>query len=112
MDNRLVVSAISLGGERQPLAILDGFSDDPAALRRYAATQPFETAHNHYPGRRAPLPESYWSGRGRLLAKVIAETFGLVGTIRLIDASFSIVTTPREALTVHQRLPHCDAFAA
>ncbi|WP_447406945.1 DUF6445 family protein, partial [Clostridium perfringens] len=30
----------------------------------------------------------------------------------MVDASFSIVTTPPEKLDVRQRVPHCDAFRA
>lgn len=46
----------------------------------------------------------------QLMSSAIERSFGLAGPIRLIDASFSILTTPPKDLSVAQRLPHCDAF--
>src|SRR3546814_19652522 len=46
------------------------------------------------------------------MAAAARLVFGVAGEVRLIDASFSIVATPAEALSVVQRVPHCDAFTA
>lgn len=101
----------SFGAEAQPLCILDDFAPDPAALRGYAAAARFEAAHNHYPGVRAELPpEDYLAHQMPLIAAAVAEAFGRRGPVEVIDASFSTVCTPADALSVPQRLPHCDAF--
>lgn len=102
----------SIGGEAQPLAILDGFSSDPDALRAFAADAAFEPARNHYPGVRAALPAAYLTAQLPVIAAAAAEAFGRRGAVEVIDASFSIVSTRPGELTVPQRLPHVDAFAA
>src|SRR5690606_21477890 len=47
-----------------------------------------------------------------IIAAAARLVFGVAGEARLIDASFSIVATPAAALSVVQRVPHCDAFTA
>ena len=98
-----------IGVERQPLVVIDDFAPDPEALRAAAFAGRFETAGEHYPGIRAPLPADYFSGQQAVLATVLREVFGHRQTMRVLDASFSIVTTPPAALATAQRLPHVDA---
>ena len=99
------------GREREPVVVIDDFAADPFALRDAAVRADFSAALNHYPGIRAPLPEDYLPVQLDVLAATLREVFGAERAARTIDASFSIVTTPADALTVPQRLPHCDAFA-
>lgn len=101
----------AIGEEAQPLCLLDDFAPDPGALRDFAAAAAFEPALHHYPGIRAALPEGYFEARLPAIAAAAAEAFGRRGPITVIDASFAIVTTPVEALSIAQRLPHVDAFA-
>lgn len=101
-----------IGAEAQPLVILDDFAAEPDALRDAAAGASFTPALNYYPGIRAELPAAYVAAQLPLIATAVAGAFGRSGPVTLIDASFSIVTTPAEALAVPQRLPHVDAFAA
>lgn len=101
-----------IGIERQPLVSIDGFAADPDALRAAATAARFGPAAHHYPGIRAPLPADYLRDQRQILTDVLGETFGHRGRVDVIDASFSIVTTPPAALAMPQRLPHCDAFAA
>ncbi len=100
----------SIGAEAQPLCILDDFAPDPEALREYAAAARFEAGRNHYPGVRAELPGDYLATRLPLIAETAARAFGGSGPVEVIDASFSIVCTSADALSVPQRLPHVDAF--
>ena len=102
----------SIGREAQPLVVFDQFAADPDSLRRSAAAATFGPAANHYPGVRADLPTGYLAGQWPAITAAIALAYGHRGPVRLIDASFSIVTTPADALSVRQRLPHCDAFGA
>lgn len=106
------VAVDSIGAEAQPLVILDDFAPDPDALRIHAAAADFFPAFNHYPGVRADLPPSYLDTQLPIIAAAAAQAFGRTGPVTVIDASFSIVSTPAEALTLPQRLPHIDAFTA
>ena len=106
LDVRLV------GRERHAVVVIDGFADDPDAWRAAAATPPFGPARHAYPGVRADLPPDYWPRHGARVAAAVAAILGRPGGHRVIDGSFSIVTTPRDRLTVSQRLPHCDAHGA
>ncbi len=106
------VSVRAIGAEAQPLVTIDGFAPDPDALRAAAIASRFTSAGYHYPGLRAPLPSNYMEHAMPLIAEALETGFGHRGEIRLIDASFSIVTTPPAALTPQQRVPHCDAFGA
>ena len=103
------IVARRIGTEQQPIVIVDGFHPDPDALRATAAATPFGAAHRHYPGIRAPLPTDYFSSVRPVFAPVLRDVFGHVAGIDLIDASFSIVTTPPADLTLEQRIPHVDA---
>lgn len=106
------ITVKTIGRERRPVAIIDGFAANPDAIRAAALAATFGPAAHHYPGLRAPLPDEYLAAQQPILAEVTATVFGLSGETELIDASFSVVTTPPTELSVRQRLPHCDAFAA
>ena len=105
------IVARRIGAEQQPVVTVDGFHPDPDALRVAAANTPFGPARRHYPGLRAPLPADYFQRVRPVLAPVLRDVFGQAA-IDLIDASFSIVTTPPADLTLEQRLPHVDAVDA
>ena len=99
----------TIGREGQVVAVVDGFAADPDALRALAATRRFGPARHAYPGVRAELPPDYWSDQRAAVAQAVEAILGCADDHRVIDASFSIVTTPRDRLTVAQRLPHGDA---
>lgn len=104
------VSIRSIGAEAQPLVTLDGFAPDPDGLRSAAIASRFGAAAHYYPGIRAPLPEDYWAVQRPIVAAALASAFGAQRGFAVIDSSFSIVTRSPAALTMKQRLPHCDAF--
>ena len=106
---RASIAARRIGTEGQPIAIVDGFHPDPDALRAHAAGSAFDAGLNHYPGIRAALPESYARDALPVIARAAREAWGHGGGVDLLDASFSIVTTPPAELGVPQRLPHADA---
>jgi len=108
--SRPAISTRTIGEEGEPLVTVDGFAPDPSALRDAASATSFGPAGQHYPGIRAPLPEGYLRGQMPLLASIIGKAFGRCRRVHVIDASFSIVTTPPDALSIKQRLPHVDAF--
>ncbi len=105
------ISINRIGGDGQPVVVIDNFFPDAEMLRAVAQTSSFGPARNLYPGIRAPLPDGYWSRtQVRLCETIIARAFDLKGAMTIIDSSFSMVTTPRDQLSVGQRLPHADAF--
>ncbi|MDZ4306886.1 DUF6445 family protein [Allopontixanthobacter sp.] len=104
------IAARLIGSERQPLVVVDGFAADPDALRADATTRLFEPAGRNYPGVRAPLPSSYLRDVHATLATILREVFGFRKRIVPLDASFSIVTTVPEQLSLEQRLPHVDSI--
>lgn len=99
----------TIGTEAQPLVILDDFAPDPDRLRSFAQAADFTPALNHFPGVRAALPAAYLATQLPIIAAA-AKAFGRTGPITVVDASFSIVSTPAPDLTIPQRLPHIDAF--
>lgn len=99
-----------IGNEGQPLIALDDFAPDADALRTAALAAEFIPGLHHYPGLRAPLPETYLRDQLPVITHALSEAFGHAVQVEMIDASFSIVTTPPTKLTVQQRLPHVDAF--
>lgn len=109
---RPTITARRIGREEQPVVVVDGFHPDPDGLRAHAVASAFEPARHHYPGTRAALPPDYFDAVRPALALVLREVFGVAGGTDLIDASFSIVTTPPDRLSVPQRLPHVDAVDA
>ncbi|MES2453376.1 MAG: DUF6445 family protein [Pseudomonadota bacterium] len=100
-----------LGREKQPLVVIDNFAPNPDALRAAALAARFSPAEQYYPGIRAPLPTGYIPEQQPVIATIAADVFGQTGLAQVIDASFSMVTSEPAALSVAQRLPHCDAFA-
>lgn len=105
------IAVCSVGVEHEPIAVIDDFAVDPDALRAAAVVARFEPGRHHYPGLRADLPPAYLRDQAPAIVAALAQAFGHHGRIDIIDASFSIVTTPPADLSVPQRLPHCDAFA-
>ncbi len=106
------VAVESIGAEAQPLVILDDFAADPGGLRNFAAAADFAPALNHFPGVRAELPDDYLAKQLPIITAAVAEAFGRTGPVLVVDASFSIVSTPAAMLSIPQRLPHIDAFTA
>lgn len=100
-----------IGVEAQPLVVIDDFAPDPDALRAAAIGTRFAAAAHYYPGTRAPLSADYLPTQRPLIAAALAQAFDAQAGFHLIDASFSLVTRTPAALTIGQRLPHCDAHA-
>lgn len=101
-----------IGEAGEPLIVVDGFANDPDALRAAAIDADFGPADQQYPGIRAALPPTYLKDQLPVIAGALGRHFGRVRRIHVIDASFSIVTARPDALHIRQRLPHVDAYGA
>lgn len=98
------------GLEREPVAVIDGFSPDPDRLRRIAADAGYEGNDLYYPGVKAAVPADYFVDVRDVVAAVMRDVFDLKKGADVLRAAFSIVTTPPHLLSVEQRLPHVDSL--
>lgn len=94
------------GAEAQPVVVIDGFAD-AARFRDDAAFLSFAPIGPHYPGVRALVAPPLLRPLLAKLEPLVADIFGGRG-LDVVDAFYSIVTTPPSALTPIQRLPHFD----
>ena len=107
------VELLHVGAEREPVVVIDAASGDAAALVALAAERttfaPATLAGSGYPGLLGPAPIAYLDAMVRFVLPLIAAHFG---TGMLVPArargNFSLVTTPPDALTPDQRVPHVD----
>jgi Family of unknown function (DUF6445) len=105
------VTVHCIGEEREPVAVIENFAPEPLALREHAITCRFNSTDDHYPGLKAPVAADYLAQQWPILAPIFKEVFGVSGKVSVLDATYALVTTPPEALTLEQRLPHVDALA-
>ena len=101
------ISIERVGDEGIPVVLIDDFVPRPDLLSDDAAMLGFAPMGVHYPGVRAVVAPAVVRRFVDPLAPLIAEIFG-VRDCRVVDALYSLVTTPPEALTPIQRLPHFD----
>lgn len=103
------------GQNRQPVVTIDGMTSDVvSAVTAAARLAPFPPSQTYYPGLRrifGPRDAAAHAYACRLLetaAPFIGGAFDANG-FDLIEASFSIVTAPPDALAPAQRAPHFDS---
>lgn len=104
------ISVHRQGREGAAVIVIDGFAPDPALLVDDAATRTFAPIGPHYPGIRAVVPPAMIADLVAALQPVAAEAFG-TGALEMVEAYYSLVTTPPAALAPIQRLPHVDGTA-
>lgn len=103
------------GQSRQPVVTVDGITGDPgAAVAMAAGLAPFPVSQTYYPGLRRIVTEAdgqafaYMCGLLEAAAPFIGGGFD-ADSFALVEASFSIVTTPPDVLVPAQRAPHFDS---
>ncbi|MDB5679490.1 DUF6445 family protein [Sphingomonas bacterium] len=104
-----------IGDAQIPVVVIDDVTGAPgAAVALAAAMAPFPpSAGNYYPGLRQPIApdaraNAYVEHLLEISAPFIGGAFDADG-FDLIEASFSIVTTPPGSLDPAQRAPHFDS---
>ena len=95
------------GTERQAVVIIDGFAPAPDRFLDDAGFLSFRPIGEHYPGVRAPVAAPMLRQLLADLAPLAREVFG-AEALEVVDAFYSLVTTPPAALAPIQRLPHFD----
>ena len=107
MSHNPFIQGRKLGDEGELLLIIDDFHPDPDLLIRQARGRTFGTRGRFYPGIRATAAPEHLSPCQSVLREVLTRGYGLEGA-QLTETSFSMVTTPPDALLPMQRLPHFD----
>ncbi|HWU49059.1 MAG TPA: DUF6445 family protein [Asticcacaulis sp.] len=113
------VHNFKVGLEQTPVVVIDNFVADPDRLIDLAVDMaPFPSQSGHYyPGRRRRITpqdgESFDYVRAvcQSLAPVMDKVYG-VSRYDILDAGFSLVTTPPDALAPLQTIPHFDHHEA
>lgn len=102
-----------VGQEREPVIVIDdatGLLEPLRAVAAGAGFAPAATVDSHYPGLLAPAPVAYLDGLVRFALPLIAAHFGTGPVVPArARGNFSLVTTPPDALSPDQRVPHVDA---
>ncbi|EGF91107.1 histidyl-tRNA synthetase, class IIA [Asticcacaulis biprosthecium C19] len=97
-----------VGAERSPVLVIDNLCADPAALLTAAETAHFIDIGPTYPGVRAPAPAGYGDWVLKVFERQLREVFGGAAPWGFDLCAFSMVTTPPDALSALQSLPHFD----
>ena len=103
-----------VGAEREPVLIVDRATGHTDALVDFAAQrsrfEPAAALGSFYPGLLGTAPTAYVDAMVRFVLPLITAYFG-ADPIRPARArgNFSLVTTPPQALSPDQRVPHVDA---
>ena len=95
------------GAADEPVLVIDGFAPDPALFVEDASFLAFRPMGPHYPGVRASVAPVMLRDLLARLGPLAADLFG-TRSIEVVEAFYSIVTTPPAALAPIQRLPHFD----
>ena len=104
------VRVVPHGQEKQAVVVIDGFVADPDGWVEDAAMLSFAPMGEHYPGIRAAVPRATLAPLLAALAPLAGKVFGL-SALTVVDAFYSLVTTPPAALAPIQRMPHVDETA-
>lgn len=97
-----------VGNCRQPVVIIDDFHSEMGRLREAAAEETFVKLGPYYPGLQAPADPRHLQPVGAILTDIFKQVFGVETGVKLVQCSYSMVTTQPEALAPIQRLPHVD----
>ncbi len=108
-DTKPAFEVLKIGRSQEPVVIIDGFSANPDALAKAAASMTFEDNSRYYPGIRAACDPDYLGQRADVLKQVLIDVFGADKGAVLVECNYSLVTTSPEDLAPIQRLPHYDS---
>ena len=98
------------GNEREPVVVIDNFSESLERLKQRAFKADFKAGAAYYPGVQAPEDPNYLSLRGRELTEIFSNIFNNNSPLRIESCVYSIVCAPPGKLLAGQCLPHYDGF--
>jgi hypothetical protein len=110
INPRARVSLRRLGREQQPLLVIDDVLLNADALVEVAGACTFGVPEEtYYPGFNAPLPRSYFIALLAVLRPSFERAFGIKDDTSLMASGFfALATTPFDAFTPYQKIPHYD----
>ncbi|GHB04245.1 hypothetical protein GCM10009069_28490 [Algimonas arctica] len=99
---------LRVGDGAHPVVIIDDFHPDFTRLKQSAAGVKFTKLGPFYPGLQAQADPRHLQAVHSTLKNVLRTVFGIERGVKLIQCSYSIVTTAEADLLPIQRLPHVD----
>jgi len=107
------LSVQSVGRAQTPVIVIDGFGQDLADLIETACglSEYGPDPATMYPGLRARLPKSYTREVMKQIYRVLFSVYSIPSTLgmKAVNAAYSLITTPENALEPNQCLPHFDS---
>jgi len=97
-----------IGRERQPVIVIDDFAADPHSIIEEAAQLQYTPIGPHYPGIRANVPAARVRAFLAPIVDLLFSTFQCGTELQVLEAYYSMLTTPPADLRPIQRLPHFD----
>lgn len=110
-STRPSIEIIDLGEDAGPITVVDRFSGDPDRWRSLAEGTNYAERGDFYPGRRMPVDPAYFEELGPRLGSILQTVYHRRRALRIHRGLYSIVSTPPQALSLAQRIPHIDDIA-
>lgn len=104
------IEIVRQGREAQPVIVVDDILSEPEPWRQVGARAVFAPIRPFHPGVSAVVPSRLANQLRDELEPLIGGTFGLYPVPAASICFLSLLTTPPEALTLVQRLPHIDGL--
>ncbi len=101
-------SVENFGQEKEPVIIMDNFSEKLDLLLSHGKSQYYTPASAYYPGLQATGDKNYLSLRRVELPEIMSSVFGLSHGLDIESCMYAVVNRPPEKLAIGQRLPHYD----
>jgi hypothetical protein len=101
-------TTVLLGEEKQPVVIIDNFSNALNLLIEAALKADYQKTTTAYPGLRAAANPNYLKLRNNMMSQIFSDIFGLSKHIACESASYSLVTLKPQDLKASQCIPHVD----
>jgi hypothetical protein len=108
INTNMSVSIRRVGVEQLPVIVIDDFASEPELLKQDASSLKFQPSGPNYPGIRAAVPLAVAAQFLGGLKQLVASTFASCDTLEIVDAYYSLVTTPPGQLVPMQCFPHFD----
>lgn len=104
------IEVVTQGHEQQRVIVIDEFVSNPEVMVDEAASLDYMPIGPYYPGIRAVVPPARLEAVLPSVLPLIVDVFSLPTTPHVLEAYYSIATTPSARLQPIQRLPHFDGF--
>ena len=103
-------AAVSFGGERQPMLVVEDALPNPEAVIAVAVRHSYRPIGPYYPGVRAAVSETVAMELVAPLMDALVKQFAMTAPPRYFECYLSLVTAAPGALAPIQRLPHFDGL--